>query len=715
MECKIKSKLINGEVKFGIINDKLEVVLPFEYSNIEEKTFEQKNSFGIGNNTRNYYILSNSNNKKGIFLNDGLSLIEPTYDYIDYIPLFDNSYWSKFIVGQQNEGKMEYGILERQGSSRTYKLVYPFGKADEIKIEDGKVLLYKNKGNRVLRGVFNDPQLGTFDPKYTQLNLGISEPQYKPIMPDPDHVFVDKDVHWSFDFQKWPIEYITYGKIKNRKEVKGILVRNEKDDNSKTWNELVPCEYSDCSIDTSENLVNLSQVKNRKELKGLMGFSAYWNIYTKGSAVYGNCTYNPEFTIPCEYDDISLLSDTSESYKRNKTKFFLVKKDGKYGLLKVCYSLVRGPYDNSGYIEFSHNPAASVEILLDCKYDNISHISTKGGQSFVFTSDEKKGLLIDGYYDKNKKALQTNCEYKSIISISDDYRKKFVITDFNDKKSVFFPCNVKKDGYEFKHTPFEYDSILLKDILQCSKKVNETQFYDIYDSSLNLIVANADSVDFEDMMCKASTNIGENITRITFVDKNENISLDEQGENISAKYSKELDCFFILRNNIIQIKKPQNQRTDETKFDIQGDYTIFDFTDNYFVKFKSATENSKMGVYKFVRDGWSGRNNIKILLKDEYEHIDIVANGTRSIVSKIIDDDVPTIKYGVMENNMGNECIPIKYDSMIFDGENFIASSCENGVVQQIKFDSDGFYLSSETFGSQDQKKVLQLNQTTKH
>ncbi len=64
MEYKIKSKLINGEVKYGIINDNLEVVLPFKYSNIEEKTIEKGNSIG---NSRSYYILSDSNNKKGIF------------------------------------------------------------------------------------------------------------------------------------------------------------------------------------------------------------------------------------------------------------------------------------------------------------------------------------------------------------------------------------------------------------------------------------------------------------------------------------------------------------------------------------------------------------------------------------------------------------------------------------------------------------------------
>ncbi len=708
MEYKIKSKLIDGEVKFGIINDKLEVVLPFKYSNIEEKTFELKNSYG-SISSRSYYILSNSNNEKGIFLPDGKSLIEPIYDYIDYIPVFDNKYWSKFIVGQQFEGKMKYGILERQGGSNTYKLVYPFDKADEIKIEDGKVLLYKNKGDRVLRGIFGGSQLGTIDPKYTQLKLGIHEPKYQPIMPDPKKFFADKGAKWDFGYRKWPIEYIMCGEIKNQKEVKGILVRTIEDDDTERWNELVPCEYNNCSIDTTENLINLSQVKNKKELKGLMGFSIYWDIYTESASVYGNCTYKPEFTIPCEYDDIRLLYDASESYERNKKKFFLVKKDGKYGLLKVCYSLVRGPYDNSWYIR-NHNPAASSEILLECKYDNISLLSTQVGPSFVFTSDENKGLLIDGYYDKNKKALQTNCEYKSIA-----YSGKFVITDFNDKKSVFVPSRVGQVGYEFKHTPFIYDSILFEGILQCSKRVEGTQFYDIYNSSLDLKVANANSINFEDNMCKTSTNIGENNTRIIFVNRNGNVQLDEQGENISATYSKQLDCFFIIRNNIIQIKKPQNQRINEKECDIQGDYTIFDFVDSCFVKFKRATENSKMGIYKFVRDSWNGRNQITILLKDEYESIDIVENGTRSIVSKIIGDDVPRTKYGVMENNMGNECIPIEYDSMIFDGENFIATNCENGEIKQIKFDSDGFYLSSETFESQDQKKVLQLNKTSKY
>lgn len=251
---------------------------------------------------------------------------------------------------------------------------------------------------------------------------------------------------------------------------------------------------------------------------------------------------------------------------------------------------------------------------------------------------------------------------------------------------------------------------MAKELIQCSKKVDQKQHYDIYDSSLNLIDMNVDSVDFNDHMCKTSTNIGGDVTRIKFFDINGKVLLDEQGKDISVAYSSPLRIFLISRDNIIQVKKPLNQIVDETELDIQGDYTIFDFNEDGFIKFKRATENSKIGVYKFVWDNWKWKNKITILLKDEYEDAEIVANGTRTIVSKIIDCDIPIIKHGVMENVGENECISVEYDSIIFDGENFIASNYENGVVQSTKFDLDGFYLGCETTRSQEHQKVLKPN-----
>ena len=61
----------------------------------------------------------------------------------------------------------------------------------------------------------------------------------------------------------------------------------------------------------------------------------------------------------------------------------------------------------SDYGEAITNSRKELEMLpLNDIKDSIVSLSSKEGQSFVFTSDEKKGLLIDGYeyYDKNKKA-----------------------------------------------------------------------------------------------------------------------------------------------------------------------------------------------------------------------------------------------------------------------------------------------------------------------
>lgn len=704
MNYKIKCKLINGEKRFGLINDKLETALPFEYANIEEKTYEVNNMFDRGK--RNYYILTSPNNKKGIFFecDNKPIFIYAAYDYIDYIP---NSYF-RFIVGQLVEDKMEYGILERKFKSYesyTDKMVYPFGKADSIEIEKGKVVLYKTKGNRILKGVFDDPNLGTYDPKYTQLDLCIAEAKFYPFMPDPKTYYGgDK---WWFGSEKWPIQYIEYGKIKNKKEVKGVLVKDiiygeyYPSPIKTEWNELVPSEYSNCIIDTKENLIHLSQRKNKKELKGLMGFSTYWNIHTEHGTVKGNCTYVPEFTIPCDFDSVKLFDDRSEHYtfhEKNKRKYFIVEKDGKFGLIKVCYSLSRGPFDNQYQI-----PKASVEVLL---YWNCDHIF-KVGNAFGFTIDGKDGLLIDEYRDKYENLLRTDCNYKAINSILGvNYNNQMIyeITDFNDKKSVVAVNKVEKDVYELKQTPFDYDNISEnRIIIQCSKKVAQKKQYDIYNDNLNLIEANADSVEFKDYMYKTSTNIDEDTTRIKFFDSNGTVLLDERGKGISAAYSRALDSFIISRDNIIQVKKPLNEITDEGELDIQGDYKVFDVNENGFIIFQKAIENSKVGVYKF-----NGRNNkITVLLDEEYAGANIVANGTRTIVAKIIDSKM---KYGVKENTEGNECISIEHDEITVDGENFIASNYDNDVIQSTKFDVDGFYLSSETIENPQYKKVLKRN-----
>ena len=68
--------------------------------------------------------------------------------------------------------------------------------------------------------------------------------------------------------------------------------------------------------------------------------------------------------------------------------------------------------------------------------------------------------------------------------------------------------------------------------------------------------------------------------------------------------------------------------------------------------------------------GYSDNVSVKSVLNDEYESIDVVANGTRAIVSKMINSKTSNKIwcYGNYENSQEeNVCIPIDYDEIILD------------------------------------------------
>ncbi|NLL44836.1 MAG: hypothetical protein GX247_04145 [Mollicutes bacterium] len=84
MEYKIKRKKVDGEMVYGIVDENLKEVLPFKYSHIEERTTDYDNDAKI-----KYYVISNQDNKKGVFFY-GSVVLEPIYD----------PYHPRFIVGR---------------------------------------------------------------------------------------------------------------------------------------------------------------------------------------------------------------------------------------------------------------------------------------------------------------------------------------------------------------------------------------------------------------------------------------------------------------------------------------------------------------------------------------------------------------------------------------------------------------------------------------
>lgn len=448
---------------------------------------------------------------------------------------------------------MEYGILEYQyeyGKESKYVMVYPFGKADQIELENNRIMLYKYENNRVLKGVFDDPLLGTHDPIYTQFKICVSMPYYFPLIPNFNRDDVKTSLH---NQEKWHIPYIMVGQLK----------------------------------------------------------------------------------------------------------------------------------------------------------------------------DGKEGLLIDDAYDKDGNPLKIDCKYKRIDLIAEfGDNKVFQTTDFDNQKSVTVVCK-KQDYYEFKSTPFKYNSILYnhglnKGKIRCSKENVDGYKHDIYNCSLYPIIFGADIVCYfcELKMHEVIKKTDENNKRIMFIDNNKNILFDEQGKNIGVVYDRLLKTFFVNNNGVLQVRYPNGSRYDDTQTDIQGDYLNFNFiVPTNLIKYrrKSDTGDSMYGLYMFEH-GYSDNVSVKSVLNDEYESIDVVANGTRAIVSKMINSKKPVIKYGVMEimknSQEENVCIPIDYDEIILDkgeddNEIFTAITIKGNVIQKDIYDVDGLLIEHKIEKNNQDKTLL--------
>ncbi|MDE5586739.1 MAG: hypothetical protein K2I72_00015, partial [Bacilli bacterium] len=144
----IKSKLVDGEKKYGIVDDHFNEVVPFQYDQI------------IGNN--GVFILKRNGKPDEVFSNGKLIITEKeNYYEIEYV--IGDSY---FKVGRMLEdSSLEYGIIHASlfgGIS----IAYPFGKATKMVVDGKRVLLYNEKKTKTRKGVWGDLEVGTLDPIY---------------------------------------------------------------------------------------------------------------------------------------------------------------------------------------------------------------------------------------------------------------------------------------------------------------------------------------------------------------------------------------------------------------------------------------------------------------------------------------------------------------------------------------------------------------------
>jgi len=720
MEYKVKSKIIDGIKVYGIINERLETVLPFEYLSIEEAEFLCKDPRYNDNKMTKYYVITGEDGKKGAFM-DGVITAPTKYDSIEAILQGET-----FIVGKKRAKKMEYGIISSYqyytGPNTELKIRedYKMGKADEIIYTDGKVMLYKNSGDIKLSGVYADENMGTFDPEYTELKHYEIKCSYYPNLPDPKRRFVDKTTEWLLNVDQ-TVRIIVYSKLVNGKILQGIYVRAKEYEGYEHfgWKDLVPCEYDSANLNPEEHLINLNKTIDGKKKKGLMGYAELWDIDDQGALIKGMCTLKEKTTIPCEYDVLTVLcpeKGDKQGFTQYKVKFVVTNNNGKYGLIKMTYNANESPYDkDSMHIDKS-------EIMLDCIYDSVEQLEigdrlgfNKKPSSFIFILNNKKGIVLDNQQD-NDSFVKSECKYKNIEGLDGRY----VFTDQADKKCIAIwqkkeSQNSSCVNYDLIETPSIYEKIkkcLHTSNLTLAYKSSNENCFDIYNGCNQLIASDAymlKVIEAGNQYLAAYTQIDEETNKISIINGYGEYQFEEQGKELEIIFDNILGTFIVKKDGIITIKKANNDNSstkDEKYIDKYKCFEIIRSDKGYesvqLIKYLKHNKDwvDNFGLYKI------GNNNhcLEDLLLPEYESIDVIINKNRSIVAKIVDNKT---KYGVVENIKGNSCISLEYDEIILSkdeniGDIFIAINYTDGVVNKcITYDSDGFIIDEKTMGPQ--------------
>ncbi|MDD3048375.1 MAG: hypothetical protein PHQ89_00060 [Bacilli bacterium] len=429
MEYFVKAKLIDGHAVFGIENERQEISLPYNYLYIREETCK----FSSGKEVV-YFVFYDKNGRKGVFIN-GQIIFCPIFNEIELLPIEEDN---KFYFAIQNGTGLEKecGIISIYKYNRCvgnyqFKEEYAMGKGIEIKVVDGNVMLYKKIGKKVLEGVFNSKTMGDLEPIYSSLIYRVNYNICDPHMPDLIYNSYYNNPEWDFNNVKKARHILTYGKYMYNKERLGVYITSPKESlNNKIskWEEFIPCTHSKILFDEEERLVYLTEATTSK--KSLMGYSEDWDISAKENIVSGSVTYSKEFLLPYEYDDLVALKIYGNQYLDRKesirTKYIIVKKGNKYGLIKIKFQSSKSNFSGDRYFP------AIIETMLECKYDSINHFKDYLSiNSFVFEENGAQGLIVDTK-DNNGKFLISKSIYNELNGISSSYvvgEDGLVITD----------------------------------------------------------------------------------------------------------------------------------------------------------------------------------------------------------------------------------------------------------------------------------------------
>lgn len=677
---KIKSKIVDGKEKFGIIDENLTELSEFKYKDISPIDGEE-----------NVFTLTSFNGRKSFF-KEGC-VINTKYTEITPVPSEICGYSGMFI-GRNSKSVELFSIHKKYMKEELGITLFDskriFGEnseviIDDIKLEEEGVCLYSNVTGEPLKGYFGHKILGHLKPEYVDIS-SYSYTTEKPYIPK-----FDKERHYTTQYEKdWESRYAIVTKRVKGKLKKGIIIRKKGEYNDK-WEELVPCIYDDIIPKDNGDFITINY-KRHKPLKGLIHMTTFYDMYSKGACLYGCASLQKEFELEPEFDEIEVLTKVNAEYKSESDRiYYIVKKNGKYGLYRSRTMKARGTCDT---FDNRHPLRPSLEKMLDCEFDSIESMISKLNlknynrkdliESFKATKGEKSLLIFDLKDDKDNFA-KTECDYTDINIHYDNYYANYILTDENNLKQFAYYKAIPETVKMSQTTKYLIDltSKYKKAYVEntkgnCHLLVGEYEDgkIDVFDKYMKQRCNRVDSFKKESNFFISKKRIEEDeisINSLSVYNNSCEFLHEFKGNDITYTYSEKTYSVYVNVDGKVSIVDLSQQKV------LDGEFTYLEIIDDFMI----FEQESGCGLNRLTSSG------LVNILKPIYESIEILLTINRAIVA--LKDEDGKIKYGVKETNKGNNCIDVIYDSVTCDDEKFICTLND----QTFYFDLDGFAISS--------------------
>lgn len=677
---QVKCKLIKGKPKYGIIDDELNVVKSFTCDLIIEKN-------GV-------FILKYENGPDEVFY-EGKTIIKKKDDFHDVqlVSGGNESYWLTFVVQKPSDG---YGIifLNEEGKEKTIK--YPFGKANQIVVDDsGKVLLYNKMKTKTGKGLWEDPILGTLDPIYEDFHYKGIDLHYYPALPEPGHVFRDPEASWHFprdtygygygDYFYRKAELIFYSKKVSGKKKYGVMTKQYDEKKSGyhavyTFQDFIKDKDS-ILMDEKHRCFVCKTKEKGEEYIDLIPYTYYWKLDIRGSCVCGRPVLDAPFRFKEKLEDYSFIPDSS---------YLKAKVNGKWGVFKVIIPRDLSAYGSNACAYVYHGKV--IDFCYDCPED-IKYCSNN--QFILKDGDHKK---VVEFYESE---LIVSDSYTNIEKFHSGYQ---ITTEDGKKKYGTF--NYLKSVEQFDVSEKEYLELRQCDgIIQGFTKLGDDQkIFDIMDSHSKVILSDVFLV---------SKNFQDSLTKCLLTNGNV-VFFDEQWEKIietkdvaSYTYYFDLMLFDITHSDGTHSLVPSDQMSNQQRETLKPIFGTYDAVSlvgnqkrytNYSVVTSMKTGDSKQPYYAqeyYLKFNWKcSIANLNKVFEGNIVHCLPLPEINRTILT-VFDSKAEKNVVGVIENKKGNISIPFEFDSITWNSSTKEEIGQFVGCVgdETTYFDQDGYYL----------------------